>query len=183
MARTLIWLRCRRVLTEEARNWFQWGDVLRLLRNTIARLIAGVSFDLGGRSLIAGGSGGFDLWDLATLSNQFVKSHAVKYFYGCIYDALGRWVYVSDSLGGFRLLPLKGHEPQPVPGSPHERHVPSFSLAAEGGRLVMSRGGTGLNRVECWEVLPDGSFAAAWSARDGKLVDPDEPYYLNSTAQ
>ena len=124
-------------------------------------------------------SGGFDLWDLASLSSQFVKSHAVKYFYGCVYDALGRWVYVSDSVGGFRLLPITGHEPPPVPGSPYERHVTSFDLSAEGRRLVMTRGGAGSNRVECWEVLAEGSFGAGWSIRDGELVDPGEPYYLN----
>ncbi len=152
---------------------------MQLLRNTSERLVAGVSFGPGGRTLIAGGSGGFDHWDLSARSNRFVKSHAVKFFYGCIYDPQGRWVYVSDSRGGFRLLPLKGDGPLPVPGSPFVRHVTSFDLAAEGEHLVMSRGGAGSNRVECWQVLASGWFTPAWSTRDGELVDPGEPYYLN----
>jgi hypothetical protein len=43
----------------------------------------------------------------------------------------------------------------------------------------MSRGGAGSNRVECWEVRPDGTFAAVWSLRDGEPVAPHEPYLLN----
>jgi WD40 repeat protein len=152
---------------------------LRLLCNTITRLVAGVSFGPRGETLIAGGSGGFDLWDLAAQSSRFVASHAVKYFYGCIYDPLGRWVYVSDSLGGFRLLSPDGNESRPAPGSPHERHVTSFDLAADGRRLIMNRGGAGSNRVECWQVCPDGSFVAVWSIRDGEPIVPGEAYYLN----
>jgi WD40 repeat protein len=152
---------------------------VRLLRNTKARPVAGVSFGPGGLSLVAGGSGGFDVWDLTTASRTFVPSHAVKYLYGCIYDPLDRWVYVSDYLGGFRLLPLDGHEVRPAPGSPHHRHVTSFDLTPDGGQLVMNRGGGGWNRVECWKVRPAGSFVAMWSILDGEPIDPNEPYLLN----
>jgi WD40 repeat protein len=43
----------------------------------------------------------------------------------------------------------------------------------------MSRGGAGSNRVECWDIRPDGSFVPAWSIRDGQPISPDEPYLLN----
>jgi WD40 repeat protein len=148
---------------------------VRVLQNTQARQIGGLSFGPGGRTLVAGGSGGYDIWNLATASHAFIASHAVKYLYGCVYDPLGRWFYVSDYLGGFRLLPLDGNAPPPVPGSPHERHVTSFDLTPSGGRLVMCRSG----RVECWDVRPPESFVPAWSLRDGEPVDPSEPYLLN----
>jgi len=152
---------------------------VRLLRNRNARPVGGVSFGPGGLTLIAGGSGGFDVWELATSSRTFVPSHAVKYLYGCVNDPLGRWVYISDYLGGFRLLPLDGQEARPAPGSPHQRHVTSFDLTPDGGQLVMNRGGAGLNRVECWKIRPAGAFVSMWSICDGKPINPDEPYLFN----
>ena len=148
---------------------------MRVLQNTLTRQVGGLSFGPGGRTLVAGGSGGYDIWDLATGSRTFIASHAVKYLYGCVCDPLGRWFYVSDYLGGFRLLPLIGNAPPSVPGSPHFRHVISFDLTPDGGRLVMCRSG----RVECWDVRPPERFVPAWSLRAGEPVDPTEPYLLN----
>ena len=152
---------------------------MRVLQNTLARSVGGTSFGPGGRTLVAGGSGGYDVWDLATSSRTFLPSHAVKYLYGCVYDPLGRWIYVSDYVGGFRLRVLDGREARPAPGSPYQRHVTSFDLTPDGGRLVMSRGGAGMNRVECWEIRPAGHLVPLWSIRDGELIAPDEPYLLN----
>jgi WD40 repeat protein len=135
-----------------------------------------MSFGPGGRTLVAGGSGGYDVWDLVSSTHTFLPSHNVKFLYGCVYDPHGQWVYVSDYLGGLRLLPLDGRGPQPPPGSPHEPWVPSFGLTADGRRLVMSRGAA--LRVECWGVRSTGRFVPAWSMRDGKPVDTDEPYGL-----
>lgn len=154
---------------------------MRILQNTQSRPVGGVSFGFGGRILVAGGSGGYNIWDLTTSSHTLNLSQEVKYLYGCVCDPLGRWVYVSDYRGGFRLLPLDEHEIPPPPGSQHERHVISFALTADGGRLVMSRGGAGFNRVECWDVRPTGLFAAMWSILDGEPVTPDEPYFLNQS--
>jgi WD40 repeat protein len=151
---------------------------VRLLQNTQARPVGGVAFGPHGRILVAGGSGGYDVWELATSSHAFIASHNVKYLYGCICDPLGRWIYVSDYVGGFRLLPLGG-KGRPAPGSPHERHVVSFALTPDGRRLVLSRGGGGSNRVECWAVGRPASFNAVWSIRDGEPIDPGEPYLLN----
>ncbi|MCI0742789.1 MAG: WD40 repeat domain-containing protein [Gemmataceae bacterium] len=157
---------------------------MRYLRNTMARPVGGVSFGPKDLTLVAGGSGGFDIWDLANSTHTFVPSHAVKNLYGCVYDPLGRWVYVSDYRGGFRLLPVLGHEALPAPGSPHERHVISFGLTPDGKQLVMSRGGGRSNRLECWNVLEGPrkggeTFVPVWSIRDGKPIDPNEPYLHN----
>src|SRR5262245_18356034 len=104
------------------------GNVVRLLRNTTARPVGGVSFGPHGLTLVAGGSGGFDVWDLATSSHAFVPSHAVKYLYGCVYDPRGRWIYVADYIGGFRILSVDRLVAQPAPGSPYERHVTAFDI-------------------------------------------------------
>jgi hypothetical protein len=154
-------------------------NLMRLLQNTVARPVSGVSFGSEGSTLVAGGSGGFDVWNLAASSSTFIESHPVSYLYGCIYDPLGRWIYVSDFRAGFRLLPLDGTEAQPIPGSPYERHVTSFDLGSNGKQLVMNRGGAGLNRVECWKIGPRGTFVASWSILDGEPVDPAEPYLFN----
>jgi WD40 repeat protein len=159
------------------------GDIIvRLLQNTLARPVAGVSFAREGETLVAGGSGCYDVWNMTASSRSFIPSHAVKYLYGCVCDPLGRWVYVSDYLGGFRLLALNGQAARAAPGSPHEHHVTAFDLTPDGSRLLMSRGGAGSNRVECWEIRPSGSFVPVWSIRDGEPVTSDEPYLLNQAS-
>lgn len=154
---------------------------MRFLQNTVARPVSGVSFGSENTTLVAGGSGGFDVWNLAASSNTFIESHSVKYLFGYICDPLDRWIYVSDYRAGFRVLPLDGTEARPAPGSPHERHVRSFDLSPNGTQLVMSRGGAGSNRVECWRIRPQGSFVPLWSRIDGETIDPAEPYLLNQS--
>jgi len=44
---------------------------------------------------------------------------------------------------------------------------------------VVSRGGGGSNRLECWDVRPAGALIPAWSLLDGKTITPDEPYLLH----
>jgi WD40 repeat protein len=145
----------------------------------VARPVGGVAFASEGATIVAGGSGGYDVWDLTAFSHSFIPSHAVKYLYGCVCDPLGQWVYVSDYLEGFRILPLDGQDARPAPGSPHTCHVRAFDLTPDGKRLVMSRSGAGSNRVECWQIRKAGLFVAAWSILDGKPISPDEPYLLN----
>lgn len=152
---------------------------MRLLQNTMERPVSGLSFGPAGLTLVAGGSGGYDVWRLARTSNTFIPSHATKDVYGCVCDPLGRWLYVSDYVGGFRLLALGDKEPPPIPGSADERHVTSFDITSNGGQLVMSRGGASLNRLECWKVRANGAFTAQWSLCDGESIDPAEPYLFN----
>lgn len=151
---------------------------MRVLQNTQTRRVGGVSFGPGS-ALVAGGSGGYDLWDLTTASHTFIPSHTVPYLFGCVYDPLSRWVYVSDYRGGFRLLSLDGDVRTP-PGNPYERHVRAFDLTPDGTRLLLSRGGAGSNRVECWDVS-SRDFHPLWSIRDGKPVKPGAPYLLNES--
>jgi hypothetical protein len=87
--------------------------------------------------------------------------------------------YVSDNLGGFRLLSLDGREAPPTPGSVYQSHVTSFDFTPDGRRLVMNRGGYSCNRVECWEIRPPELFAPLWSILDGEPINPDEPFLLN----
>ena len=154
---------------------------MRVLQNKAARPVTGVSFGPDGRTLVAGGSGGYNVWDLATSGSTFIGSHAVPYLFGCACDRLGRWLYVSDYRGGFRVLSLGEGDAPEVPGSPYDRHVRSFGVASSTDRLVMSRGGSGANRVECWELSKGGTFSIIWALRDGKPIDPSEVHSLNQS--
>jgi WD40 repeat protein len=162
-------------------RWLLGERLVQVLQNTIARPVTGVSFTQAGRTLVAGGSGGIHVWNLATATHTFIASHAVKYLFGFICDPAGRWVYVSDYIAGFRLVPLLTHDAIPVPGSPDETHVRAFDLTPNGKRLILSRGGGTDNRVECWNVRPTGALSPAWSLLDGKSIPSDEPYLLNQS--
>ena len=153
---------------------------MKILQSTLKRPVIGLSFGNGGRSLVAGGSGGYTVWNLADSSRTFIESHDAKYLYGCISDPLGRYILVSDALGGFRVITLNRECTIFTPGDKYCRHVTSFDLTPDGGTLLMNRGGAGLNRVECWAIR-GSNFTPAWSLMDGKACDTAEPYYLNQS--
>jgi WD40 repeat protein len=145
---------------------------MRVLQNTVARPVAGLTFAADGLSLAAGGNGGFDHWSLVTGERRFFPFHATKYLWAFTFDPRGRWLYVSDSRGGYRLYPLPDGPWRRLPGSQYDHHVISLAVSPDGGRLAVSRGGAGTNRLECWAVEPDGTFRAAWSVQDGQPIDP-----------
>lgn len=156
-----------------------------ILQNAKPQPILGVSFAATGKSLIVGGSGGFEIWKLSNASKQpaasayKVESHTVPYIFRLALEPKARWAYVADYRGGFRILGWGKRKTKPPPGSPHARHVTSFGVSEDGSRLVMNRS-LGSSRIECWQVSSSGSFTAEWSLLDGKPIDPDEPYYLNA---
>lgn len=155
---------------------------MRILQNTAPRVVAGVTFGPGGQTLIAGGSGGFNVWDLSTGAGTFLKSHSTKYVWACTCDPLGRWLYFSDSLGGCRLIDLSGHGYRRLPGSPYVHHVVGLAVSPDGQRLVVSRGGASDNRLECWTITPGGDFASVWSLCNGQPIPADEPFLLNQSS-
>jgi hypothetical protein len=134
---------------------------MRLLQNTQTRPVVGVGFGPDGRTLAAGGSGGFDVWDLAAGSHTFVAVPARRYIWAFVMDPLGRWLYFSGGGGGCALYDLASGQARLFPG--HDHHVISLAVAADGRRVVISRGGAGHNRLECWAVAEDGSLRLAWA--------------------
>lgn len=141
---------------------------MRILQNTATRPVAGVSFCHEGRTLVAGGSGGFDIWDLTTSRNHFIPSHNTKYIYACVCDPGGRWFYFSDSVGGCRLIDLNGEGERRLPGTQHDHHVVSLATTTDGTRLIVTRGGAMLNRVECWDIESAGAMRLNWALRSGQ---------------
>lgn len=163
---------------------FSNAAIMLFLNNTTPRSILGVSFSASEATLIAGGNGSFGLWNLESKTLREIDTHTTDRMYGLQMDPAGRWAYVSDHRGGFRVLGWDQRETQPAPGSQHHRHVTSFGISSDGTRLVMGRDGAG-RRVECWRVVQGNSFAAQpeWSLQDGVQIDPNTPYYLASKAQ
>jgi WD40 repeat protein len=151
---------------------------MRVLRNTNANPVLGVSFGPGGASLVAVGNAGLHVWDVLQSASTFIPLK-LNCLHACSCDPLGRWIYVADNRGGLQLVPFDGGEPRPMSGDRYERHVTTFAYTPDGRKLVLSRGGGGSNRVECWNVRASGSLAVAWSIRDGKPIKPSEPYLIN----
>jgi WD40 repeat protein len=154
------------------------GGRVRVLRNPKTGAVAGVTFGPRAQTLIAGGARGIDVWDLATGKGTFLPSARPnpKTFYAFACDPLGRWLYFADHRAGCRLYDLATGEFRRLPGSPYVHHVVSLAFAANGSRLVLSRGGGGCNRLQCWRIGAGGRFTPAWSLRDGQAIDPEEPF-------
>jgi WD40 repeat protein len=144
------------------------------LQATTRRIAAGLSFGPDGR-LLASSSGGVDVWDLATGGHTFLPCLPSSGLFACVCDPLGRWFYLSEPGNGCRVLDFTGAVRQPLPGDPADRHVVSLALAADGSRVLVSRGGGTTNRLECWAV-DGGVLVPGWAVRDGQPVDPRGPF-------
>lgn len=143
---------------------------MRILQNTHPRAILGVAFSADGRTLAAGGGGGFDLWSLLNFYHRAVPFHATKTLYAFDLDPLGRWLYVSEPWGGCSLYVLETGLWKRLPGSPYHHHVVSLSRTADGKRVAVSRDGAGMNHVECWDINAVGAMSLAWALRNGKAI-------------
>jgi WD40 repeat protein len=151
---------------------------MRILQNTALRQVYGLTFSADGTTLIAGGSGGFDVWNLPAGSRYHVEYHATKNLYAFDLDPRGRWLYISDARGGCSLFSLPDRKWHRPPGSQHDYHVVSLARTADGSRFAVSRGGAGSNRVECWDVAGDGPFSLVWAVRNGRpLSSVDQVYF------
>ncbi len=147
---------------------------MRTLQNTHQAQVAALSFGPAGQ-LVAGGSGGFDLWGLAGGGKLHIPSHPTRHVFACAFDPLGRWFYFSDSIGGCCLFSLDGSGFRRLPGDVHQHHVVSLAVSSDGQRLVVSRGGAGFNRVECWDTT--GDWRLEWAVRDGAPAGEGAYYF------
>jgi WD40 repeat protein len=151
---------CRRRLGERKGPSNEEG-IVRLLQNTFERPVLGVGFGPKGATVMAGGSGGFDVWDLATNTRRFVPTVQRRYIFAFVPDPLGRWLYFSAGFDSGALYDLTSGEARRFPG--HDHHIISLAAAPDGSRVAISRGGARFNRLECWSVGTDGSLTLAWS--------------------
>jgi hypothetical protein len=146
---------------------------MKVLTTKVARAVYRLSFGPNGQKLIAGGSGGFDIWDLATGRHAHAPSPDVtNYITACECDPLGRWFYVSDSTRGGRMISWVDHGEKRLPGPGGHRHIQGLAVSADGARLIMSR--LDLRQFECWAVAEE-PFSPLWGCRDGRPVDPLVP--------
>ncbi|HKB38669.1 MAG TPA: WD40 repeat domain-containing protein, partial [Gemmataceae bacterium] len=136
---------------------------MRILQNTRERLVLGVGFGPDGRTLVAGGSGGFDVWDLPASKHRFVGAQDSGAVFAFVVDQLGRWLYFSEHRAGGYRYDLKTGETQRFPGDPYDHHMISIATSSDGSQVAVSRGGAGHNRLECWTIGAGGRMTLAWS--------------------
>jgi WD40 repeat protein len=144
---------------------------MRVLQNKMPYPVGAVAFGAG--RLVAGGSGGIDVWDLANGGSAHHHAYATPAVWGCAVDPEGRWFYYSDMITRFRVLPLNDAGPGHLPGGTHDQHVVSLAVSPDGGQLVVCRGdyNFGKRRVECWKVTTEAPWSLAWAVRAGILVE------------
>lgn len=150
---------------------------MRILQNTAQRQVHGVTFGSDGNTLVAGGSGGFDIWNLLNGNHDYVEYRVTEYLWAFELDPLERWLYISAAGSGCSLFSLQTRKWSRLPGSPYDHHVIRLSVCADGSRVAVSRGGAGSNRVECWNIASDGSFSLAWAMRNGRRLTSVDPIY------
>jgi len=142
---------------------------VRILKNKVARAVYRLAFGPDGR-LVAGGSGGFDIWNLTTGKRVHVPSPDVtNYITVCECDPLGRWFYVDDSTSGGRMIPWSGKGERRLPGPRGQPHIEGLAVSADGARLLLSRGW--FRQLECWATAQE-PFTPVWAYRYGEPVDP-----------
>jgi len=152
---------------------------MRVLQNTSDKAVVGVAFDAAGRTLFAGGFGGFQARPLRGKAAPRVVEHpGGKTLYGFEPDAAGKHLFVSNSNSGFRAYHLPTGRVGRFPDDADDQHVVSLSARPGGSHVAVSRGGGSYNRTECWAVAPDGRFAPVWRLGDGAVTTDTGPVYL-----
>jgi WD40 repeat protein len=139
---------------------------LRLLRNTNPRPVIGLSFGPNGRTLVAGGNGGIDVWDLHAEAKRTIPIHPTRTVYAFSHDPLGRWFYYSDPRGGGRIYDLASGEFGRFPGNEYQHHM--ISISGTKARVAISRGGGWNNCVECWVIEQDDALRLGWTVQASK---------------
>jgi WD40 repeat protein len=132
---------------------------MRVLQNTRTRPVIGVDFGPDGRTLVAGGGGGFDVWDLS--AGLVMSVAAAADGSRVVLDPLGRWLYFFGGTGGCSLYGLSSWKVRGFPSPEHR--VLSVAAAPDGSRVVLSRGKAGRDRLECWAIAADGGLSLAWT--------------------
>jgi WD40 repeat protein len=141
---------------------------MKILQNKVARAVYRLSFGHGGRTLVTGGSGGLDVWDLTTEDHRHIPSPDVtNYVCVCECDPLGRWFYVADSFLT-RMYSFRGQDWQGLPYPVSHLHTRSLATSADGTRLVLSRLEVG--QLECWATT-QGPFTPIWGLCNDTRVD------------
>ncbi len=153
---------------------------MRVLQNASNKPVVGVAFSANGRTLYAGGDGGFQVWPLARKAeSRVVACAAGKRLYAFEPDPAGQYLYLASQRGGFGAVILRGGGRRPLPDDEYEQHVVSLSARPGGTHVAVSRGGAGLNRVECWEIDAAGPFTPVWRLRGGKVTAQFDPVYID----
>jgi WD40 repeat protein len=147
---------------------------VRILQATAKRPVSLLAFGAG--RLVAGGTGGFDVWDLSTGEQRHVPSSGSSSAWPvCAVDPRGRWFCTTDTTKGCRLFPLGDVEGVGrLPGRLDDQRAYAFAVSPDGGRAVVSRGIAPYNRLECWEA--GDPWRLAWAFRDGKRCG-EGPYF------
>src|SRR3954453_15182190 len=132
---------------------------MRILHRDRTLPVAGVGFTPDGR-LVAGGSGGFDLYDLVTLRRFSVPLPESRYVFAFVVDPLGRWLYLSMAQYGCRMHDLMTGAVRPFPGVDEGEDVVGLTASADGARVAVCRRsfrpGVGMQWVlSCWAVGED----------------------------
>jgi WD40 repeat protein len=138
---------------------------MRILQNTQAKSVLGVSFSADGRTLAAGGNTGFDVWSLEDGQRTFVPFHPTKRLYA--FELAAGRLYISDYRGGLQIYDVATGSWLRLPGPRFDQHVICLALAPAGSRVVVSRGGAGHNRMECWQIGTAGDYSLVWTAPVG----------------
>jgi WD40 repeat protein len=123
--------------------------------------VLALAFAPTGRTLLAWVSDSFAVWDLDTNQRTITWFRRSHHCGGFEFDPLGRWIYVADE-AGLRFYPPPFREFQRLTGE-EDDPVLGMTVDWSGTRLVVSCGLQHRNRLECWDVAPDGDIGHLWS--------------------
>jgi len=143
---------------------------MQTIQTAIKKQVNAVGFSPDGGTLAAHGIGGVELIKLADASQTQIPSPRSKHLSILEFDTLGRWFYLAGLIEGSGLYSFATNTWQHLPGSEYDQHILSLSRTNDGSRFAVSRGGIRDNRIECWNIAPDGKFSFAWTVRKPKAA-------------
>jgi WD40 repeat protein len=146
---------------------------MRILQSGRTLPVAGVGFGPGGRTVVAGGTGGFAVHDLVDGGCSSVVGPRSASVLAFVPDPLGRCLYLSLNGRGCLVRDLKGPSFRDFPTDDQRHVVVSLAASADGVRVAVSRRRIGPWALECWAVGEDGRLSSSWCAAPARAPQPD----------
>jgi WD40 repeat protein len=136
---------------------------MRILHGEQTKPVSGLGFTPDGRTLVAGGLGGFDVYDLAAQSHRHFAAPKARAAFDLVVDPLGRWVYLSLTDVGCGLYDLHTGASRPLPDARPGEDVVSLAASADGRLLATSCRRPDYSwQLTCWAIEKEGRLRPRW---------------------
>jgi WD domain, G-beta repeat len=156
----------------------QLNPSMKIVDTGIPKSVLGVAIH-SSQVLAAIGGSGFYCGHLHAADGNLQTFAKTRFIWGLAASRRCDQFYLTSNPTGFWIAKFQEPTHSRLPGSDVVHHVVSFDQTADGSKFVVTRGGAGNNRLECWNVAKNGKMTGLWSRKGDEPIHHDEPYFFD----